>query len=212
MARTQPKLPPDLPGQRGRQEHEMRARIVAAALSRFRREGYAKTSVADIAGDLGVTSAYLYKFFASKIAICEAVCSTMLGRMDSEIEALVAADVPASSRFEDLYLFILKEMTGNFFAERKLHDMVHVALEAHWASVEHHKDVIRSALRRIIADGVARGEFAGNLDQDAAATAAWCASLAFCHPTLVEQAIDEDLQGQARAVATTLLRAFRCKQ
>jgi AcrR family transcriptional regulator len=44
----------------------MRQRIVEVAHARFSHFGYGKTTIADIAEDLGVSSAYVYKFFASK--------------------------------------------------------------------------------------------------------------------------------------------------
>ena len=88
----------ELPGQRGPQQHEMRDRIVRAAEARFRHYGYGKTTVSEIAADLSVSSAYIYKFFGSKIAICEAVCGSLLGRIDEALWSEARTDRTAAQR------------------------------------------------------------------------------------------------------------------
>ena len=67
------------PGQRGPLQHEMRDRIVERADARFRHYGFAKTTIAEIAADLDVSTAYVYKFFDSKLAICEAMRPKRVG-------------------------------------------------------------------------------------------------------------------------------------
>ncbi len=62
-------------GQRGPAEHAVRDQIVEAANECFARYGYAKTTVADLAREIGFSKAYIYKFFDSKQAIGEAICS-----------------------------------------------------------------------------------------------------------------------------------------
>jgi AcrR family transcriptional regulator len=51
---------------------EERARILEVAEEHFRRVGYRKTSVTDIAAELGMSAANVYRFFPSKDAIKEA--------------------------------------------------------------------------------------------------------------------------------------------
>jgi AcrR family transcriptional regulator len=199
--------PEQLPGQRGRSDHAMRARIVDVAQSRFRREGFAKTSVADIAGELGVTPAYIYKFFASKLAICEAVCSKVVGVVGESMEQVVRQQAPASARLEQLYTVLLKQNLGMHFAERRLYDMVLVAMENRWESIERHKLAIRAAAARLIADGVAAGEFDPALDQEEATMAVWLSLFAFAHPAVLES-IQHDFEAHARAAAALSLRAL----
>ena len=54
---------------------DTRARIIETAEALFRRLGFAKTAVADIAGELGMSPANVYRFFPSKNAIVEAICA-----------------------------------------------------------------------------------------------------------------------------------------
>jgi AcrR family transcriptional regulator len=65
----------------------MREKIVRAAEARFRHYGYEKTTVADIAKDLKVSTAYVYKFYESKLALNEAVAVDVLARIDAALWA-----------------------------------------------------------------------------------------------------------------------------
>jgi AcrR family transcriptional regulator len=87
-------------GQRGPAEHERREQILRAADEHFRHYGYAKTTVADLAKAIGVSAAYVYRFFESKQAIGEAVCAMTLARFDDEL--LGVADDPKRSAADRL--------------------------------------------------------------------------------------------------------------
>ena len=56
-------------GKRETQRRETKDRLQASALERFRRDGFAKTSVADIAADAGVTERTFFRYFSSKEAV-----------------------------------------------------------------------------------------------------------------------------------------------
>src|SRR6476660_299060 len=53
-------------------------RILDCAERLFRHYGYGKTNVADIARELGMSTANIYRFFASKVEIHQAVCGRIL--------------------------------------------------------------------------------------------------------------------------------------
>ena len=67
-------------------------RILEAALNLFARDGYAGVSMADIAGELGITKGALYRHYAGKRDIFESILRRM-EQMDGENAANY--DVPA---------------------------------------------------------------------------------------------------------------------
>ena len=69
-------------------------KILETALTLFAREGYAGTSMADIAGELGITKGALYRHYAGKRDIFESILRRM-EQMDGE--NAVNYDVPAES-------------------------------------------------------------------------------------------------------------------
>jgi AcrR family transcriptional regulator len=86
---------------------DTRARIMSTAEALFRRVGYAKTAVADIAGELGMSPANIYRFFASKNAIVEAICERCLSELEEKAWAVVRSKGSARERIERLFLEIL---------------------------------------------------------------------------------------------------------
>ena len=69
-----------------------REKILQAALALFAREGYAGVSMADIAGEIGITKGALYRHYAGKRDIFESILRRM-EQMDGENAANY--DVPA---------------------------------------------------------------------------------------------------------------------
>src|SRR5262249_16858695 len=61
---------------------DTKARIVEVADALFRRIGYGKTTVADIAAELDMSPANVYRFFPSKDAIVQAICRRCLAEVE----------------------------------------------------------------------------------------------------------------------------------
>src|ERR671932_577105 len=77
---------------------DTRARIMEAAEALFRRIGFAKTAVADIAAELGMSPANIYRFFPSKNAIVQAICQRCLGAVENKAWAVARSRAPAGQR------------------------------------------------------------------------------------------------------------------
>jgi AcrR family transcriptional regulator len=188
---------------------DTRARIVEAAETLFRRLGYAKTAVADIAADLHMSPANVYRFFPSKQAIVEAICQRCLTDVEEQAWATARAKAPAADRLERLILAILKYHKENLLTETRVHDIVLVAMENSWAAIQAHKEVLRTVVEVIVRDGIAAGEFEA-VDPRHVSEQFMRATVTFCHPVLVSQCLQEgeDLEASARATVRFLVRAI----
>src|SRR5258707_12937766 len=91
-------------GQRGPVEHERREQIISAARDHFRHYGYSKTTVADLAKAIGLSTAYIYKFFDSKKAIGEAVCGHCLGDIAQGVRSVGEGPKSASDRLPRVFI------------------------------------------------------------------------------------------------------------
>src|SRR5438309_3079301 len=138
---------------------DTRARIMETADALFRRLGFAKTTVADIAAELGMSPANVYRFFPSKVAIVEAICHRCLAEVDEKAWAVARSKAPAGVRLERLILEILAYHRENLMTEQRVHDIVLVAIEQNWEAVRAHKEAMRTVVEVILRDGVAAGEF-----------------------------------------------------
>ena len=165
---------------------ETRARIVETAEALFRRLGFAKTAVADIAAELGMSPANVYRFFPSKHAIVEAICQRCLGEIDENAWTVARGRGSAAARLDRLFQGIIRYHKENFIAEKRLHDIVLIAIEENWDAILAHKQTVRNAIELILRDGIDSGEFDA-VDPKETAGMLMLGMIAFCHPVLVAQ-------------------------
>ena len=188
---------------------DTRARIMEAAETLFRRLGYAKTAVADIASELDMSPANIYRFFPSKTAIVQAMCQRCLLELEEKVWAIARSRGPAAQRLERLQLEIFAYHKENLLEEEKVSDIVQVAMEESWAAIMAHKEVIRTALELILRDGIDAGEFEP-VDPRETSMLLMRAYVGYCHPVMIEQGLQEglDLESEARTLVRFLLRAI----
>jgi AcrR family transcriptional regulator len=66
--------------------------IVEVAERLFRHFGFQKTTVGDIARELRMSPANVYRFFANKSDVNEAVCMSLLRKIEAEAERIATLD------------------------------------------------------------------------------------------------------------------------
>jgi AcrR family transcriptional regulator len=188
---------------------DTRERIMQAAEGLFRRLGFAKTAVADIAAELKMSPANVYRFFPSKSAIVEAICKRCLGEVEEKAWAVARSKAPAAQRLERLILDILAYHRENLVTEQRVNELVVAAIEDNWQTIRAHKDLLRNVAELILRDGIAAGEFEP-VDPRETAELFMLSVTAFTHPLIVGQCVEEgqDVEAQARASVRFLLRAI----
>jgi AcrR family transcriptional regulator len=185
-----------------------RERILAESERLFRHYGYSKTTMADIADACRMSPANLYRFFASKSALIEAICGKVTRDAESRLQQIVKMDAPASRRLELFIAHCHRHTLENLLDHRKVHEMVVVAMEEQWHAVKAHLDRVCLLMQTIIEDGIAAGEFR----QQDAARSARCVHSAMgflCHPVIVAQKLDDENQPTPLEFAGFILNALK---
>ena len=200
--------PPAIPQAKTKPD-DTRARIMETAETLFRRLGFAKTAVADIAGELKMSPANVYRFFPSKSAIIEAICQRCLGELEERAWAVARSRGSAAERIERLVLETLAYHKENHLTEQRVNDMVLAAIELSWQAIRAHKEHMRMVFESILREGIEAGEFEP-LDPRETSRLLMISLVHFCHPMLVAQYLQdqEDLEADARASVHFILRAF----
>jgi len=188
---------------------DTRARIMATAEALFRRLGFAKTTVADIAAELRMSPANIYRFFDSKSAIVEAICRRCLSEVEEKAWAVARSKDAPAERLERLILEILAYHMENLITEHRVNELVVAAIEQSWGTIRAHKDVIRNIVELILRDGIAAGDF-DPVDPRETAELIMRSLVPFTNPLVTGQCVEEgdDLPAQARASVRFLLRAI----
>lgn len=136
-----------------------RERILEAAEEVLRRFGPEKATVVDVARALGVTHGSVYRHFASKAALRDAVVRRWLETMMPALEAVVAEEGPAPGRLRRWLELLIAAKRRRATEDPELF-ATYSSLKAQAREVvQAHVDALVGQAARIIADGVARGEF-----------------------------------------------------
>ncbi|WP_407178910.1 TetR/AcrR family transcriptional regulator [Bradyrhizobium sp. STM 3562] len=171
-------------------EPDTRERILVVAERLFRQLGYQKTTVADIAKELRMSPANVYRFFDSKKAIHEGVARTLMGEVETEAKRIADAPGPATPRLRELIKTINRMNTERYVGDSKMHEMVEIAMEESWDVCVAHMELITRIIGEVIGQGAASGEFRV-ADVPLAAMCACTAMVKFFHPQMIAQAADK---------------------
>ncbi len=194
-------------GQRGPAEHARREQIIEAANEHFRHYGYTKTTVADLAKAIGLSTAYVYKFFESKRAIGEAICARCLGKITSDVEAIAAERAPAADRLRRIFRVLARDGVELFFQDRKLHDIVVAAQAEQWRTIDEQEAALLAIVERIVREGREAGEFERKTPIDETCRAILLVLCPFRHPAILAEKLDT-LDADATVVANLVLRSL----
>ncbi len=138
-----------------------RQRIVQAAIHLYGEMGHKKTTVADIARSLAMSSANVYRFFPSRRAIEEAVVEEVLEETVSAAAEAACRSGPALRRLGTILKAIADCNEGRPVKHRRLQDLITLAVRQNWTVVLAYDDRIRGLVRPIIGTGQACGELQG---------------------------------------------------
>jgi len=167
-------------------ELDTRERILVVAERLFRQIGYQKTTVADIAKELHMSPANVYRFFESKKAIHTGVARTLMGGVEGAAAVIAARPGPAAPRLRELLATIHRMNSERYVGDSKLHEMVSIAMEENWEVCEAHMLLITETIGQVIAQGMETGEFR-KADLQLTAMCACTAMMRFFHPQMIAQ-------------------------
>jgi AcrR family transcriptional regulator len=167
-------------------EPDTRERILVVAERLFREIGYQKTTVADIAKELRMSPANVYRFFDSKKAIHEGVARVLMGEVEVEAQTIAARPGPAAERLRELMKTVHRMNSERYVGDSKLHEMVEIAMEESWEVCVAHMELITQIIGGVIAQGAASGEFEAP-DVPLAAMCACTGMMRFFHPQMIAQ-------------------------
>jgi AcrR family transcriptional regulator len=188
---------------------KQRDRILDTAQDLIRRFGGAKTNVVDIAQAMGMSHSAIYRHFKSKAEIFDALAAATMDEEAALAETFVEADGPAAERLTALVVALHSRKRAKFGYDPEMHALYRRIVEERPDLVMGYARRMTGLIRRILADGVARGELHAP-DLDAAAGAVRDAVTVFVHPAHIEGAAKAGLDQEAglRAVMEILVRGL----
>lgn len=192
---------------RGPADHEVRDQIVTAATEHFSRYGYEKTTVSDLAKAIGFSKAYIYKFFESKQAIGEMICSNCLREIEDDVKAAIDAAEGPPEKLRRMFKTIVESSLRLFFQERKLFEIAASAAGERWQATIAYEERIRSLLQDIVQLGRLSGDFERKTPLDEATTAIFLVMRPYLHPLILQYNFDYTEEAPAQ-LSSLVLRSL----
>lgn len=188
---------------RGPSEHNVRDQIVEAAAEYFSRYGYEKTTVSDLAKEIGFSKAYIYKFFATKQAIGEVICANTLSAVLKAINEAMLDAPTASERLRRMFKAIVETSSQLFFEDRKLYDIAASAASEQWQSCAAYQEQIKKIISGIVHEGRETGEFERKTPVDETVNAIYLVMQPYSNPLLLQHNLH--LAEQAPMILSNLI-------
>ncbi|HEY8966358.1 MAG TPA: TetR/AcrR family transcriptional regulator [Candidatus Methylacidiphilales bacterium] len=137
----------------------LRQRIMAAADGLCRRLGYDKMNVAGIAAEVGISPAYVYKFFPSKRAIIQSCAERSLAEKKERVLAALRTKTRAADRLEAVARAIYQVHAERIRNEKHLYQLVVAAHRERWPGIRYFREFLLKTVADIVEEGVRRKEF-----------------------------------------------------
>jgi AcrR family transcriptional regulator len=131
-----------------------------------------------------MSPANVYRFFGAKSEINQAVARQMMSEVEEAARKIALGSDSAAERLRALVITIETMNAARYMSDRKLHDMVELALHENWPIIAEHIENIDQLLEMVIASGMDSGEFAPG-DAKLAARLVHTACVRYCHPRLM---------------------------
>ncbi|MFE3191330.1 TetR family transcriptional regulator [Nocardia sp. NPDC059240] len=185
--------------------------IVSATEEILRRHGPDKTTVLDVARQLGVSHGSVYRHFASKAALREAVIRRWLDQVRNELtRAARNSDLPPAERLPALLATMFAIKWAKAREDPELFATFRVLAAEHSTVSSDHVGFLLAQIRDIIIDGVATGDFATG-EPESTARAVLNATSRFHDPTHAAEWHSPETETDSAAVVSLILDGLRTR-
>jgi AcrR family transcriptional regulator len=186
-------------------------RILDATEEVLRRFGPAKATVVDVARALGVSHGSVYRHFASKAELRDAVIERWLARVSAPLDAIVSETGPAPQRLRRWLGALIDAKRRKVGDDPEMFATYYTLARESRIMVTGHITTLITQAAAIIQDGIKRGEFQA-ADPLATARAVLDATGRFHNPAHAAEWSDPQIDQAFESVWALVLRGLAARQ
>ena len=191
----------------GRPPVDRREEILEAAERLYDAIGFDKTTMGDVARELGMSPANLYRSFPNRQALDEAIAERKLSVIEDRAWTTARAGGDPAETLKALSRGVLEDTRRLVLVENRVNQLCAVAAREKWPVVEAYMGGLRGAVRHVIMDGQRAGVFARADAEDLADTV--CAALTrIWYPLMIQTFSNEDLPASSDRICTLLSKGM----
>lgn len=163
---------------------DTREQILHAAMDRIKHYGYAKTTMAEIARDCDMSAGNIYRFFASKIDIAEAMARKLNMEINAQNAALARGRGRRRTKMRKFHHSAMKTTFEKLDNDAKVLEVAEVLAHERPTFANEELAQERVYLVQILEQGVAEGDFAPMENPHFIAEMMQSATMKFRYPQL----------------------------
>ncbi|MGC4092670.1 MAG: TetR/AcrR family transcriptional regulator [Polyangiaceae bacterium] len=190
---------------------EIRRKAIDATMQKMRLEGFDQVRLTEIAKELGVSHAALYQHFEDKAALLDAVSARWLLEIDESLAAI--CQKPAKDPTEKIQAWLVALHRAKLAKVRhdpELYKSFDSLANAKKPYVQQHMAAMRAQLLGLTQEAVLKRRLR-DANPPQMAEIIWESMMAFHHPKLVAQHLDEKREPLLKQVLESVLKGLNLK-
>jgi AcrR family transcriptional regulator len=141
------------------------ARLLDIATAHVRQHGLERTTLVAVAREAGVSHAAIYRYYASKDALIDAVTNEWLKSVEIQLAGVADSPDPADDKLERMMLLLARLYRERHDTERNLYLLWLGAMAERRAVVRKHRRKIRQLIDRVVEEGRSTEQFRGGSNE-----------------------------------------------
>ncbi len=145
-------------------DENIKERIISSAQERFFALGFSKVTMDELVSQLGISKKTMYKFFASKDELVQAITEWQMIHVASKVKEIVNSPTDFIEKMHNLWTF-MGEMYSRM--SKQYHDDMRRFRPDLWKRIEEfrHENLIENATK-LIDDGIKLGVFRADVNKE----------------------------------------------
>ena len=190
------------------ESEQIRSDILDAAEKRLRTYGYGKTTMAEIATDVSMSAANLYRYFDNKLDIGAALAQRCFSERLTILQAVVERhDLSATQKLEEFVVANLRYTHTQFSEAPKVNELVDIIIAERCEIIQAKIETDLRLINSILHEGVQSGEFVID-DSAATAQAVMHATVKFSVPLFMTMYPLDEFERHARNLVALLVKGL----
>jgi AcrR family transcriptional regulator len=188
----------------GLSQKELFKKVLDTAESEIRKNGVDRLKITNIAKELNVSHAALYKYFSDKDEIIDVISEKWLKIIDDKLDIVSSSSKPPKDRIKEFFITLHLLKKEKVLNDPKMYTAFNMSALKTKPFVINHLQNMSKNLAKIVADGIKAGDFQKR-DIPVIVNVLFQGTIAFHHPSLVLENIEEDRVPVLEEVLSTLL-------
>ncbi|MBV1702754.1 MAG: TetR/AcrR family transcriptional regulator [Hyphomicrobiales bacterium] len=187
------------------------SRILAAATQHVRDHGLHRLAIVHLASELGMSHANIYRYFASKEALIDALTTQWLKPLEAQLHIIGDGPDPAYDKLERLLISLHQAYREKLDSDALIFTLFAEAVSTNREATRRHRLRVQSEIQRVVDEGLASGLFAIG-DQRRALALVYDVMHRFIHPICLQMDRDTSrpaINARMDRVIKLLLRALQ---